>query len=167
MLSKRIEKALNDEIDLENGSSNFDLTMASCAATLGISGLDTSLYPNSNEEYELMFKRIGYINERSGKAENSACKEPPKTFDSVQTIFRELAEHEIKVSEEINGALNSCLNDKYYTKHNFTQWPVYEQNDGEALAHGILDKLNLIGKDKAGFYLFDRDFGSLSGNQIA
>ena len=37
------------------------------------------------------------------------------------------------------------------------QWYVSEQLEEEALARGILDKLRLIGGDKGGLYLFDRD----------
>ena len=37
------------------------------------------------------------------------------------------------------------------------QWYVAEQLEEEALARTIIDRLNMIGKDKAGLYLFDRD----------
>jgi ferritin len=41
------------------------------------------------------------------------------------------------------------------------QWYVAEQIEEEALARTILDKLNMIGTDTAGLYLFDRDLGTL------
>jgi len=50
-----------------------------------------------------------------------------------------------------------CLKNKDYTTHNFMQWYVAEQIEEEALARTILDKLKLIGDDKGGLYLFDRD----------
>jgi ferritin len=37
------------------------------------------------------------------------------------------------------------------------QWYVSEQMEEEALARSILDKLNLIGNEKGGMYLFDRE----------
>ena len=37
------------------------------------------------------------------------------------------------------------------------QWYVSEQIEEEALARNLIDKLNLIGNDKGGLYLFDRD----------
>jgi ferritin len=37
------------------------------------------------------------------------------------------------------------------------QWYVSEQMEEEALARTILDKLRMIGMDKGGLYLFDRD----------
>jgi ferritin len=50
-----------------------------------------------------------------------------------------------------------CLQEKDYTTHNFIQWYVSEQLEEEALARTIVDKINMIGEDKAGLYLFDRD----------
>jgi ferritin len=34
---------------------------------------------------------------------------------------------------------------------------------GEALARTLIDKLNLIGNDKGGLYLFDRDLEGMKG----
>jgi len=42
------------------------------------------------------------------------------------------------------------------------QWYVSEQLEEEALARSILDKLTLIGEDKAGLYMFDRDLEKLA-----
>jgi ferritin len=50
-----------------------------------------------------------------------------------------------------------CLQEKDYTTHNFIQWYVSEQLEEEALARTIVDKIKMIGGDKAGLYLFDRD----------
>ena len=50
-----------------------------------------------------------------------------------------------------------ALDEKDFTTHNFMQWYVAEQLEEEALARTIIDRLNMIGTDKAGLYLFDRD----------
>ena len=42
------------------------------------------------------------------------------------------------------------------------QWYVAEQIEEEALARHILDKLKLIGDDKGGLYLFDRDIVNMN-----
>jgi len=69
--------------------------------------------------------------------------------------------HEIHVSEEINKLVDICLKEKDYTTHNFLQWYVSEQIEEEALARRVIDKLKLIGDDKGGLYLLDRDILSL------
>ena len=57
------------------------------------------------------------------------------------------------------------LSEKDYATHNFLQWYVSEQIEEEATARTILDKINLIGDDKGGLYLFDNDMKNFSGGQ--
>jgi ferritin len=54
------------------------------------------------------------------------------------------------------------LEEKDYATHNFLQWYVAEQIEEEAQARTILDKINLIGDDKGGLYLFDNDIKRLT-----
>jgi ferritin len=66
------------------------------------------------------------------------------------------------VTKEIHEVVDVCLKEKDYTTHNFMQWFVSEQIEEEALARNIMDKIELIGNDKGGLYLFDRDLEKLS-----
>lgn len=160
MVSKVIEKALNKQIDIENESSHFYLSMASWAETQGLNGTASFLYKHSDEERTHMMKLIRYINERGGHADIPATSKPPKKFDSLQSIFKTLLDQEIRVSQEINEVVELCLKEKDYATHNFMQWYVSEQIEEEGLAREILDKLNLIGNDKGGLYIFDRDLNN-------
>lgn len=162
MLSPSIESALNEQVRVEAASSQFYLAMASWAETEGLNGVASFMYAHSDEERMHMLKLVKFINERGGKALIPALKQPPKKWSSVQDIFKQLLEHETKVTAEINSVVDTCLGEKDYTTHNFMQWYVSEQIEEEALARTILDKLNLIGNDKGGMYLFDRDLGSMS-----
>ena len=47
------------------------------------------------------------------------------------------------------------------------QWYVAEQIEEEATAKSILDKINLIGDDKGGLYLFDRDIQQVAAANAA
>src|SRR5690554_4724625 len=161
MLTKTIEKTLNNQIEVESFSSQYYLSMASWAETEGLNGVANFLYRHSDEERMHMLKLVRYVNERGGRAEISAIEKPPKKFESVQFVFKSLFEHEVKVSKEINDLVELCLKEKDYTTHNFMQWYVSEQIEEEALARNIMDKLNMIGNDKGGLYLFDRDLENL------
>ena len=163
MLSKKIESSLNQQIQLEAESSQFYLAMASWAETQGLNGVASFLYSHSDEERMHMLKLVKYVNERGGQGVIAALKAPPKTFKSVKAVFEQILEHEIYVSNEINGLVEECLKIKDYTTHNFLQWYVSEQIEEEDLARNILDKLNLIGNEKGGLYLFDRDLEGFSG----
>ena len=109
-----------------------------------------------------MLKLVKFINERGGKAIIPAVAKPAVEFESLENIFTLLLKHEMSVTESINGVVDVCLQEKDYTTHNFMQWYVSEQLEEEALARTILDKLKLIGSDKGGLYLFDRDLENSS-----
>jgi ferritin len=110
-----------------------------------------------------MLKLFHYINDRGGHAVVPAFAQPQKDFASIQEIFEIVHSHEVKVSNEINALVELCMQEKDYTTHNFLQWYVTEQIEEESLAREIIDKLKLIGEDKGGMYLFDRDLGTMLG----
>ncbi|MBP6389291.1 MAG: ferritin [Flavobacteriales bacterium] len=163
MLSKKIEAALNGQVAIEAFSSQSYLAMASWAENQGLSGTAAFLYRHSDEERLHMLKLMKFVNERGGRAVVPALKQPSTKFQTITEIFRSLLEHETHVTEEINGVVDLCLKEKDYTTHNFMQWYVSEQIEEEALARTMIDKLNLIGNDKGGLYLFDRDLVGMSG----
>lgn len=170
MLSKKIETALNAQIELEASSSQIYLAMASWAETRGLNGVSSFLYQHSDEERLHMLKLIKFVNERGGHGIVPVLKQPPLKFKSVTSVFAEILKHEVKVTSEINKLVDICLKEKDYTTHNFLQWYVSEQIEEEALARQIMDKLDLIGEEKGGLYLFDRDLAAIkpeseTGNQ--
>jgi ferritin len=152
-----IENALNKQILKEASSSQFYLAMASWAEANGLGGTASFMYKHSDEERMHMLKLVKFINERGGQAVVPALPQPPKDFDSILHVFESLLEHELGVTESINDIVDLCLKEKDYTTYNFMQWYVSEQMEEEALARTILDKLRMIGTDKGGLYLFDRD----------
>jgi len=156
-MNNRVEKALNEQVLKEGSSSHFYLAMASWSETKGLNGTAKFLYKHSDEERFHMLKLVKFINERGGKAIIPSIDKPPVEFSDLVHVFELLLEHEISVTQSINDLVDICLQEKDYTTHNFVQWYVSEQIEEEALARTILDKLKLIGGDKGGIYMFDRD----------
>lgn len=164
MLSKKIESALNDQVRVEAQSSQIYLSMASWAETHGLEGISKFMYLQSDEERMHMLKLVKFINERGGHALVSELKAPKTNFKTFQEMFQEVHDHEVYVSKCINDLVHITLSEKDYATHNFLQWYVSEQIEEEAQAKLILDKINLIGDDKGGLYLFDRDILQLTNN---
>lgn len=165
MLPKKIEAALNAQIEIEASSSQSYLAMASWAETNGLSGTSAFLYRHSDEERIHMLKLIKFVNDRGGKAVVPALKQPQKEYKSITDIFQTLLDHETHVTASINKVVDLCLKEKDYTTHNFMQWYVSEQIEEETLARTLIDKLQLIGTDKGGLYLFDRDLQGMTAAQ--
>lgn len=162
MLSKSIEKALNDQIKIEAESSQIYLAMACWAEVKGLEGVGGFMFDQSQEERDHMLKLVKFVNERGGHAQVSALAAPNVSFNSFKEMFEKLYEHEVFVSNSINELVHISLQEKDYATHNFLQWYVAEQIEEEAVARTILDKINLIGDDKGGLYLFDRDIQQMT-----
>ncbi len=161
MLAKNIEKALNEQIKIEAESSQVYLSMACWAEVQGLEGVAQFMYRQSDEERTHMLKLVKYINERGGHSIITDLKAPKTSFGTFKEMFEELYRHEVFVSNSINELVHITLGEKDYATHNFLQWYVAEQIEEEAQAKTILDKINLIGEDRGGLYLFDRDIQQL------
>lgn len=158
MLTKVMQDVLNKQIVLEAESSQAYLALASWAeAQPGLNGVTEFFYLQSDEERMHMLKLMRYINERGGFAIVPALEQPTLTFVSLKQAFELFLKHELKVSDSINDLVEQSLKEKDYATHNFLQWYVTEQMEEERLARLQNEKLELIGDDKSGLYLFDRD----------
>lgn len=167
MLLKNIENTLNQQIRIEAESSQIYLSMACWAEMHGLAGIASFMYAQSDEERLHMLKLVKFVNERGGHAQITALKAPKTSYETFQEMFEELYNHEVFVSDAINELVHIALAEKDYATHNFLQWYVAEQVEEESQAKSILDKINLIGDDKGGLYLFDRDLQQLTKNNVA
>ncbi|WP_024768790.1 ferritin [Aquimarina macrocephali] len=158
---KEIEQLLNDQIKYEAKASAQYLSMASWADTRGYNGIAEFFYMQSEEERVHMTKLVKFINERSGNAVIPAIDKPRDDFKSLMELFETFLKSEEFVTEKINNIIYECLERKDYNVHNFMQWYVAEQLEEEAIARTLLDKLKIIGEDKSGHYLFDRDINTI------
>lgn len=158
MLSRSMQDALNNQVKLEAASSHAYLAMASWSEIQpGLDGVAEYFFQQSEEERVHMLKLMRFINERGGFALVPALEQPVVTFRGLKSMFEEFLQHEITVSNSINELVDMALTEKDYATHNFLQWYVSEQIEEERSARVLNDKLELIGDDKSGLYLFDRD----------
>ncbi len=162
MLSDKIVDVLNEQIKIEAMASQIYLAMAIWAEDQGYEGVSKFMYTHSDEERKHMLKIVKYVNERGGRAIVPSLEAPKKDYSSLDELFHVLYNHEVSVSDKINELVFITLGEKDYATHNFLQWFVSEQMEEEALAKMILDKIKLIGNDKGGLYLFDRDISKIT-----
>ncbi len=157
MLTKKVESALNEQIKLEFFSSHLYLSMASWAEVSGYKGSADFLFQHAEEERIHALKLFRYVNDRGGKAIAGTVEQPKDTYESIASVFKEILEHEILISSAINNLVGTCMDERDFTTTNFLQWYVTEQIEEESTFRTVLDKLNLLGDDKAKMYMFDND----------
>lgn len=159
-----IEKLLNNQIKYEANASMHYMAMASWADANGYNGIAEFFYGQSEEERVHMTKLVKFVNERGGNVVIPALEKPADDFKSLNQLFEMFLKSEVFVTEQINHIIYECLEKKDYNVHNFMQWYVTEQLEEEATARTLLDKLNIIGDDKSGHYLFDRDINTIAAS---
>lgn len=162
MISKRMEQALNVQIELEAYASFLYLSMASWCDRQGLGGCADFMHRQSSEERSHMMRIFHYISDVDGTAITPAIKQPPLEFPSIQDLFTTVYEHEQKVTASIHKLLDLCNEEDDYTTHNFLQWYINEQREEEALMRTILDKIKLIGTGAQSLYFIDKEVASIN-----
>lgn len=167
MIKKTVESAINEQIRREEFSSRLYLSMAIWCQSNGFPGAADFLYRQSDEERMHQLKFVHYVNDRGGKAALMALDAPKSSFDSLLTVFEQVMEHEHYITASINDLYEVTLNEKDYTTGNFLQWYINEQIEEESTMSTILDKINLVGDDKAGMFHIDKELAAMATAAIS
>lgn len=163
MLTKKVENALNRQIEMEGYASNYYLSAASWCDSKGLEGAAGFLYGHADEERMHMMKIFSYVNAAGGHAQAPSIKQPPTKFKSLKELFEAVFAHEIEVTKSINNLVDLCMHEKDHSSYNFLQWYVAEQHEEEKLFRNVLDKINLLGPDDSrGLYWIDRELAALT-----
>ena len=159
MLSKIMEKALNEQINAEFYSSYMYLSMSAWFDSLGLPGAAQWMQVQTQEEWFHGMKLLRYVKERGGRVALKAIKQPPVAWKSTLHVFQDVLSHERKVTGLINDLINLALEEKDHATNIFLQWFVSEQVEEEANVGAVLDKLKLIGKDTTALFTLDATLG--------
>ena len=105
IITKKVEKALNEHLSLELNAKFSYLAVASWCEVEGYEGTAKFFYKQSSEENSHFMKFFTYINEVGGHALVPALKEPKYQFKSIQEAVEMALEHEQKLMAHL---LDSC-----------------------------------------------------------
>jgi ferritin len=167
MVSKNVEKALNEQIKREEHSSRIYLAMASWAESNGLPGAAEWLFIQTEEERVHMLRLLRYLNDRGGNAVVPALEAPAGKYKSLLGVFQEVLKHEEYISASINDLFAICNKEKDFTTANFLQWYITEQIEEEKTARQILDQIRIAGADKGGLFLMDKEFTAMATTKKA
>jgi ferritin len=161
-MNQKTENALNEQIKKEEYSSRLYLAMASWCEANGFPGAAVFLYGHAEEERMHMLKLIHFVNDRGAHAKLLDIEAPPLDYNSLLEIFTEILVHEQYITESINNLYQIAVDEKDYTTANFLQWYITEQVEEESLFSTILDRIKLVGNDKAGMFHIDKELEGMA-----
>lgn len=162
MVKKNVETAINEQIRREEFSSRLYLSMAIWCEANGFPGAAAFLYRQSDEERMHQLKLVHYVNDRGGVAILKALDEPNAKYDSLLDVFQQVMKHEEYITASINDLYEVTLHEKDYTTGSFLQWYINEQIEEESTMRTILDKISLVGNDKAGMFHIDKELDAMT-----
>ena len=160
MLSKSIQDAINDQINKELFSSYLYLAMSSYYAESNLSGFASWMRVQSTEEYGHAMKFYGYVIERNGHVELAPIDKPQAKFKSPVDVFRQVLDHEQKVTAMINKLYELATKEKDYPTQIMLEWFITEQLEEEKSAGDILEQLKMIGDSPVSIVMMDRQLAA-------
>ncbi len=157
MLKKKIEVALNNQLNNEFYSAYLYISMAGYFEHMSLAGFSNWMKVQYQEENSHTMKFFRYINERGGKVVLKGAKAPPSSWKSPLDAFEKILEHEEEVTENINELLDISMKEKDHATTNFLQWYIEEQVEEEANVSNIIAQLKMIEGSNESLYLLDKD----------
>ena len=155
-ISKNIQNALNNQIALEANASNSYLAMASWCEITGYEGGASFFYAQSDEERTHMLKIVHYLNNLGISAVIPATKLPASSFKSLESILKTSLNNEQAVTIAIHKMVEITQKEKDYSTYAFLEWFVNEQVQEETKFEFLLEKFELIGRDKLAINEIDK-----------
>jgi ferritin len=156
MLNKKIQDAINEQINKEFYSAYLYLAMAAYFDANNLPGFAHWMRAQYREETQHALKFYRYVNERGGRVFIKAIDEPPAEFGSPMKAFDQTLEHEQFVTGLINKLYELALEEKDYATQSLLRWYIDEQVEEEANASYIVETLKLVGEKGSGLILLDR-----------
>jgi len=160
MLKEKVEKKLNEQINEELFSAYLYMSMANWFESISLPGAAHWMRNQVIEELSHVQKFTSYIHERRGTVKLEAIDGPQHEWDSPLAAFEAAYEHEVHITGRINKLLDAALAESDHATANFLQWFVAEQVEEEASADGIVEKLKLVGENKGGLFMVDKELSA-------
>ncbi|MCJ7593893.1 MAG: ferritin [Desulfobacterales bacterium] len=163
MIGKKIEKALNEQLNKEMYSAYLYMAMSAYSESIGLKGFANWFMVQYHEEMLHAMKIYEYIHRQGGRVKLMAVKEPSSDFDSVLDMFEKTLAHEKFITKSINNLVDLAIAEKDHATHIFLQWYVTEQVEEEENDNDIIAKLKLVGtgaEGQSGLFLIDKELGA-------
>ncbi len=163
MISKTMEKAINEQINKELFSSYFYFAMASYFESENLDGMASFMKAQAQEEVGHAMKFYSYVNERGGRVILEAIEKPASDFDGPMDIFEQSLKHEKYITGSINSLVDLAIKENDHATKTFLDWFVTEQVEEEDSMDKIVNKLKMVGNAGHAMLMIDAQLGARAG----
>ncbi|MFI3299860.1 MAG: ferritin [Candidatus Gastranaerophilales bacterium] len=160
MISEKMEKAFNEQINKELFSEYLYLSMRAYFENSGLKGFANWMNTQVQEEHAHAMGMFDYVYQRGGNVELFAIDKPQGNWASPLHVFEEVLKHEQFVTASINGVMDTAEELKDRAALSFLDWYLKEQVEEEDSVGSVLSTLKLIGDDKKGLLMLDKELST-------
>ena len=160
MISEKLAKALNEQVNAELYSAYLYHSMSACMEHLSLKGAANWLFTQAKEEMAHGINIYQYILDRGAVPVLTDIAQPPAGYTDIKDIFEAVLEHEQKVTMMINNIATLALQENDHACYQFIMWYVNEQVEEESNASDILSKTQMIGSDKGLLLALDNELAT-------
>ncbi|MDD3049544.1 MAG: ferritin [Candidatus Cloacimonetes bacterium] len=157
MISKRLQDAINAQINKELFSEYLYLSMAAYFESVNLPGFANFMKMQVLEERFHAMKFFEYLAERGGRVYLEQINKPEIEFSSIIEIFEKSYKHEQFISKSIYELMDIAIEEKDHATKSFLNWYVDEQVEEEATMDAILNKLKMIDGKGQGILMMDNE----------
>jgi len=157
MLSIKMEKELNKQLNKEYFSAYLYMSMAAYFQSIDLSGFEHWMQVQAKEELSHAEKIYNFIHERNGKVVLEQIEKPQTDWESPLAAFEDSLKHEIFITTSIKEILNAAIEEKDHATDIFLQWFITEQVEEEANATQVIKKIKLMKAAPGGIFMLDKE----------
>jgi ferritin len=160
MIGKKMQDALNEQINKEMYSSYLYLSMAAASEDWNLRGFANWLEKQAKEESEHAQKLYKHLVDRGGRVLLKAIDAPPTEWKTPLAMFEQVYAHEQKVTGMIHNLVALARGENDYASEVMLQWFVSEQVEEEANSSEIVERLKMIKDSVNGLMMLDHGLGA-------
>ena len=160
MLSKRMEEAMNAQVNAEFWSAYLYLSMSMHFEKEGYKGIANWFAVQFKEEQDHAMIFFNYLQSRGGRVLLAPIAEVPTEWASPLAAFEHTLEHEGKVTALINNLMALAVEEKDFAAQSRLNWFVDEQVEEEENATDLVNKFRMVGDNGYGLYQLDQELAA-------
>ncbi len=164
MISKKIEKAINQQINDEFYSSYYYMAMSAYCEGIDLPGFAQWMMVQADEEQEHGKRFYQFLLARDGKVVLDKIDKPQGEFKSILDMFEHVLEHEKFVTKKINELYELALKENDYPLQVELQWFIQEQVEEEKTAKDIIRQIKWIGDQSTALFMLDQKMAERGGS---
>lgn len=157
MLSKKLEQALNDQLNFEYESAHIYLAMSAYCSSVDLDGFEHFFTVQHQEEQFHATKFYNYINEMGGRVILRGFENPKNEYDSLIEVLEHAIEHEKIVTDRIYKLMDLAQDEREHMTVSFLQWFIDEQAEELNMFNKLISKVKMIGDNNYGIMMFDEE----------